>query len=131
MVGQESGGRVTAKSEADVKRAIVQELKDHDYYGRRVEDQWAVGLLDLIISTPFTGVMLVEAKLIRDNIFRATPRQWVEMQRIQNAGGKAFLVGWKTGYYIAGCVETGDVRKLMCFSNFIDALRHYVEYSNE
>lgn len=84
-----------SRSEADYKRRIVAAMQKYGGYARRVEDKYAVGTLDLILSTPRTGLVLAEAKLIKhvDGSFAASPRQCVEMTRIRQGGGVTLLIG--------------------------------------
>jgi hypothetical protein len=82
-----------SKLEADHKRDIVAAMKKYGGYARRVEDQYAVGTLDLILSTPRTGLVLAEAKRVRGGGFGPSPRQYVEMCRIEDGGGVPLLIG--------------------------------------
>jgi len=84
------------KLEADWKRWMVDSIKAAGGYARRVEDQFAVGTLDLIlIHGGYT--VLAEAKRYKGNHFEPTARQHVEMMRIDAAGGKAILIGVEPG----------------------------------
>ena len=48
--------------EADIKRAMVQSMKDAGSYGRRIEDQYAVGTYDLILIPFGLPVFMVEVR---------------------------------------------------------------------
>lgn len=80
-----------AWSESDVKTDMVKQVKELGGYARRIEDQYAVGMFDMIIVMPYMPVLFVEVKLIRDNKFGPTPRQYVEGKRIINAGPTSAL----------------------------------------
>lgn len=86
------------KSEADVKRAMVKEINRAGGYARRIEDQYAVGILDTVLIPPRGITFFCEVKLIRGQSFGPTPRQWEEMRRVEEAGARdafALLVGYK------------------------------------
>lgn len=85
--------------EADYKRKIVADMKEAGGYGRRIEDQFAVGVPDLLLSLRETGIILAEVKRFTGNFFKPSPRQYVEMERINHAGGVTVLVGVKMGRY--------------------------------
>lgn len=74
-------------NEADVKRDMVKKIKEEGGYGRRIEDQYAVGLPDLIMIPAGGPVFFVEVKIIRAQSFGATPRQLEELKRITAADG--------------------------------------------
>lgn len=114
-------------SETELKQHIVKMMKAEGYYAKRVEDMYAVGTLDLIVAMPSTGLVVVEAKLIRNNLWRPTPRQFIEMERIHSAGGKTCAVGWKFGnYYFAGVVEQSDYRNLIAAGSFAEGLERHI-----
>lgn len=85
------------KLESDYKTDFVKMVRSAGGYARRVEDQYAVGTLDLIIVAPGTEVVLGEAKRFTHLVYKPSPRQYVEMQRIENAGGLSVLIGIKDG----------------------------------
>ncbi len=54
--------------EADYKRKLVAEVNAlRGGYARRIEDRFAVGMLDLIIKLPDVPLVFAEAKLINGN----------------------------------------------------------------
>jgi len=104
--------------ESAVKTAMVKEVKRAGGYGRRIEDQFGVGILDVIlIPKGCPVVFFVEAKIIGHNLFGPTERQWVEMDRIRStecAGAMPILIGWKNGvHYISRIERQVDYRA--CF----------------
>ena len=88
-----------AKLEADWKKDIVDAIKASGGYATRVEDQYRVGTLDLILCTPETGIVLAEAKRFTGAFFEPSPRQYIEMCAIDDGGGVALLIGIKDGWY--------------------------------
>lgn len=91
-----------AKLESDYKGVMVKAINDFGGYATRLEDQYRVGLLDLIFCTPETGVVLAEAKRFTGNFFEPSLRQWVEMKAIEKGGGVPLLIGVKNElHYLA------------------------------
>jgi len=91
-------------NEADVKREMIQSVKDAGGYGRRIEDQYAVGVYDTILIPPGLPVFMAEVKIVRSDTFGPTPRQMVELQRVQFAAKVAghvipLMIGYKNGVY--------------------------------
>jgi len=91
-------------NEADVKRAMVQSVKDAGGYARRIEDQHAVGVYDLILIPPGLPVFTAEVKMIKGDSFGPTPRQAIELQRVAFAAKDAghvipVMIGYKNGVY--------------------------------
>jgi hypothetical protein len=91
-------------TEADVKREIVKSMVSDKGYARRLEDQYGVGIFDLIIIPFGLPVFMAEVKIIKGDFFGPTPRQAIELQRIQDVG--AFkghvipvMIGWRDGIY--------------------------------
>lgn len=86
------------KNEADVKRAMVKDLKSRGCYARRIEDAFSVGFPDMVVLIPDYPFFPSEVKMIRGNKFGPTGRQHEEMNRML-ATGAAFpvWVGWKEG----------------------------------
>lgn len=121
------------KDEAAVKRAAVLSVKHAGGYGRRIEDQYAVGTLDTMLILPNYPPVFAEFKLIKGNVFEPTDRQLVEMRRIDAAGGIAIaaLVGWKDGqHFFSKTTERADIR--YCFvqpegTTFAEALGAFIE----
>lgn len=81
------------KSEAEYKRRLVQLIQDYGGYGRRIEDQYLVGTPDLILATPGNGLVIAEVKRFGGALFYPSPRQFVEMKRIEEGGGQVALIG--------------------------------------
>jgi len=88
--------KAKVQSEADWKRWMVESCKAHGHYARRIEDQYAVGVLDCIFIVRGHAVF-AEVKRYKGNYFEPTPRQYVEMKRIIDAGGNAVLIGCEPG----------------------------------
>lgn len=81
--------------ESDHKTKMVATIKKRGGWARRIEDQYGVGILDMIVCTPHTGMFVVEAKRFTNKFFEPSPRQYVEALNVMNAGGVAALVGFK------------------------------------
>lgn len=95
-------------TEADEKRLIVNAIKKHGGYARRLEDQYAVGLPDLFIGLKGLPAVLIEAKLIRGNIFSPSPRQLQELIKLQSSGATVvpLVMGINdNGYYLGVNLE--------------------------
>ena len=73
--------------ECKLKTTLVTECRKLGAYARRHEDRWAIGLLDLSIKFPGHPHLLAEAKIVDWQKFEPTPRQYVEGQRYEAAGG--------------------------------------------
>jgi hypothetical protein len=100
-----------AKLEAWFKGNIVTDIRKAGGYARRVEDQYGVGILDLILSLPETGLILAEAKRFTGRFFEPSPRQYIEMLAVDAGGGKALLIGVKDDvFYLSGTVRDDGVR---------------------
>lgn len=83
-------------NESERKRTLVASINAMpSAYARRLEDRWAVGVLDLIIKLPTHQILWAEGKIIDGLQFGPSERQYVEGLRIQKAGMKALLLGWK------------------------------------
>lgn len=92
-----------AKLENEYKAMLVAGINAAGGYATRIEDQYRVGVLDLILSMPQTGIVLAEAKRFTGNVFEPSPRQYIEMCRIDDGGGKALLIGIKGDkFYLHG-----------------------------
>lgn len=81
-------------NETKFKLLVVAAQRRAGGYARRIEDQYAVGIPDLIIGVPDRGLMMVEAKVFTGSTFGPTPRQFVELCRIEDGGGTAALLGF-------------------------------------
>lgn len=71
--------------ESEFKTKIAKKLNEEGGYGRRIEDQYAVGIPDMNLIPVGGPVFFVEAKIIRSAKWGATPRQMEELKRIRNA----------------------------------------------
>jgi hypothetical protein len=107
-------------NEADRKRKLVAEINAlPGGYARRLEDRFAVGLLDLIIKFPELPWCWAEGKLVNGFKFGPSERQWVEGERIRATGTQVVLIGWKAGVmYLSPWVKQADVRN--CFFGAVD-----------
>lgn len=116
--------------ESKVKTAMVKSVRSAGGYARRIEDQFGVGILDTILVPRSLPVFFAEVKVVRDNVFGPTDRQWVEMTRVSAAlslHAIPIIIGWKNGvYYFHEAAPSVDIRQ--CFSvtnaemNFNDQL---------
>jgi hypothetical protein len=98
-------------NEADRKRSLVAEVKHLGGYARRVEDRWAVGVLDLIIKLPGHELFMAEGKLIKGNLFAPTATQYAEGVKWIKAGVDVVLIGWQDkAMYISPWVKQADKR---------------------
>ena len=80
--------------ESELKTNLASACRKMGAYARRLEDRWAVGLLDLTIKFPGHPHLLAEGKLIEHQSFGPTPRQYLEGQRYIAVGGICCLIGW-------------------------------------
>lgn len=99
---------------------MVKSVKDAGGYGRRIEDQYAVGVFDTLLIPKGLPCFMAEVKVIRGQSFGPTERQWIELVRVHEADAGAghsipILIGWRQGVYYfhktAKIVECRD-----CFS---------------
>lgn len=101
--------------EADIKRRAVDTLKAAGWYARRHEDQFGVGFPDMLIRGPNIDAIWAEWKVFDGNVFGPTPRQLLELMRIQQPHPRpcTCVIGYKRGmYYIAEpCIQV-DVRTM-------------------
>jgi len=113
-----------AKSEAEYKRELVAGInKLPGGRARRVEDRWAVGVLDLIIKPPGLPFVMAEGKLIDGFQFGPTEAQWEEGKRWQAAGVECVLIGWKAGQmYCRQWTQKADCRECFTAPDLADAL---------
>ena len=107
-------------NEADVKRSIVKSMHEGNGYARRLEDQYAVGVYDMIIIPLGLPVFTAEIKIVRGDAFGPTPRQYIELGRIEKAaalGGHVIpvMIGWKNGVYYFHKTQT-HIKCSDCFS---------------
>lgn len=87
-----------AHTENWYKTALVKQARDCGAYARRIEDQYSVGVLDMVFVVPGRPVVFAEGKRIMGKKFGPTPRQGIEGRAIDVAGigNKAcsLLIGW-------------------------------------
>lgn len=88
-------------TESWYKTDLVGKLKKAGCYARRVEDQFAVGTLDMIFVIPNMPTLFAEGKVIKHMFIEPSERQWIEGTRIMSASNGLnalpMLVGWKYG----------------------------------
>jgi hypothetical protein len=86
--------------EADLKRELVRTLLKEGGYGRRLEDKFAVGTLDLLLLTE-RYTIYAEAKILRDIVtLPATVTQRAEIERFNKVGNpraRALVIGYRDG----------------------------------
>jgi hypothetical protein len=90
--------------EADVKRLMVKSMITGGGYARRIEDQYGVGIFDLVLIPRGYPAFFAEVKIIKDNVFGPTPRQAIELQHIVDVAADAghvipVMIGWRDGIY--------------------------------
>ena len=122
--------------EADRKRALVAKINALEGgYARRIEDRFAVGVLDLIFKLPGLPWVWAEGKMIEGNLFAPTERQFVEGERIIAVGGIAILIGWKDKQtFVSPWVEKADIRTSYSTPdpvNSVGVLRNYLTWRRQ
>ena len=114
-------------NEADRKRELVKAVRAIGGHARRIEDSWAVGVLDLIIKLPGVPLVFAEGKIIKGNLFGPTPAQFAEGEKWIKAGVDAVLIGWQEKWmHISPWVKQADKR--VCFSGGPDHAELLLEY---
>ena len=99
-------------NEADRKRRLVSEVRLLGGQARRLEDRWAVGLLDLVIKLPDQPFIWAEGKLIDGNLFAPTGAQYEEGLKWIRAGTGVVLLGWQDSLmFISPWVKKADKRE--------------------
>ena len=86
--------------EADLKRDLVATLLKEGGYGRRLEDKYAVGTLDLLLVTQ-KYTIYAEVKMLR-GIYALPARvaqrnEIVKFNRVHNVSAWALVIGYKDG----------------------------------
>lgn len=103
------------KLESELKSELVKACKADAYcYARRLEDQYAVGLPDLIIAPGGLPTCLIEAKRVEHRKFAPTPRQYIELARFNNSPSfrRGLILGFKDGlFYLHNYVEEITIDK--------------------
>jgi len=87
-------------NESDVKRDMIKSMKAYGGWGRRIEDQYAVGMVDTILIPRGLPVFMAEVKIVRGPVFGPTPRQFVELMAIHQAAEESghvipVMIGYK------------------------------------
>lgn len=106
-------------NESTFKTQMVASIRKHGGYARRIEDRYAVGILDTVLVPKGYPVFFAEIKRVRGNIIRPTDRQFVEMRRINEAGEGKHMFGILIGctddaYYFHEATNYAEVKS--CFS---------------
>lgn len=73
------------KSENECKTAFCTDVRNSGGFARRLEDQYGVGVPDMLVVPRGGPVFLIEAKLMRSAKWGATERQGIELKRFQDA----------------------------------------------
>ena len=89
--------------ESDIKRGIVDAIRAVGGYARRIEDQFTVGMPDLVLIPMKCPVVWAEVKMITGCSFGPTPRQLIELNKLQRSPYSIpMVIGWKRGiHYIS------------------------------
>jgi hypothetical protein len=108
------------KSESNVKRYMVNSMKEHGGYARRIEDQYAVGLFDMILIPVGMPVFMAEVKVFDHDTFGPTPRQAVELHRISEVAQDAghvipVMIGYKNDVFYFHKPQS-KIHRTECFS---------------
>lgn len=118
-------------TESSRKARLVREVKLLGGQARRLEDKWAVGLLDLVIKLPGHPLIWGEGKLIEGNLFQPTGAQYEEGMKWIKAGVGVVLLGWQaTTMYISPWTKKADKRECWTNSEGTDA-ESLLQYLNE
>jgi hypothetical protein len=88
---------MASSEESTLKTEFVKQCRGMGWYARRIEDKFAVGILDITVVPKGKPTLFIEAKIIEGLKFAPTDRQYVEGARIFNAQGHAIavLIGWR------------------------------------
>lgn len=85
--------------ESKRKTLLKTDLKSRGHYARRIEDQYGVGILDMIIVPKgMHNTFFMEAKIITGNYFGMTDRQYIEavkLNKTRNDSAIPVLAGYK------------------------------------
>lgn len=124
------------KTESEVKTDMVARIRKAGGYARRIEDQYAVGMLDTIFILNGLTVFC-EVKIIRNETFAPTARQWIEGTRILSARGPLsipLLVGYQEGHYYIARGWPSEVQKRHCIGphyEFLTAWSVFFEHERK
>jgi len=107
-------------NEASVKRMIAKSMGDGGGYARRIDDQYSVGMYDMILIPFGLPVFMAEVKIITGNFFGPTPRQHIELMRIAHVAANCghvipVMIGYKDGTYYFH-KPTLRIDRTACFS---------------
>lgn len=100
-------------NESDYKRRLVKAVNQlPGGWARRVEDRYAVNVLDMIIKLPGHPMFFAEGKIVDGNLFAPTPGQYEEGKQLIRADVRVLLLGWKSGLmYISSWTKKADWRE--------------------
>jgi hypothetical protein len=87
------------KNESDLKRDLVATILKEGGYGRRLEDRYAVGTLDLLLMTR-RNVVYAEVKMLKGVALPARVAQRKEIVRfnaVENPRAHALVIGYRDG----------------------------------
>jgi hypothetical protein len=114
-------------NESDHKRNLVAEINAlRGGRARRIEDRWAIGVLDLIVKLPDLPVIFAEGKIIAGHKFGPTERQFIEGNRWIAAGVGVVLIGWKDKTMsVSPWTSQADWRDCLTASNDVSTLIEY------
>ena len=106
----------STKSEAQYKRELVAAINLlPGGRARRIEDRFAIGVLDMIVKLPGAKIVLAEGKLVSGYLFGPTVAQYEEGKKWSEANVDCILLGWKNGQmFISPWVKVADCRQ--CFT---------------
>jgi hypothetical protein len=86
-------------NESDVKLAMSKSMKAAGAYARRLEDSYAVGIFDMLLIPRGLPVFAAEVKMVKSNIFGPSPRQQIELARVEDvAGDQGHIIPVMIGY---------------------------------
>lgn len=74
------------KNESRYKSELVKQGRAFGDYARRIEDQFAVGVPDILYGIEGGPTLLIEAKIIKGSTFGPSPRQYEELRRWAESG---------------------------------------------
>jgi hypothetical protein len=103
--------------ESAFKTKICEIIREEGGYGRRIEDQYAVGIPDMNLIPKGGPVFFCEAKIIRTTKWGATPRQMEELRRIGRCGAPGVIpceMGFRNEDMIITLRRIGDPPAKWC-----------------
>lgn len=74
-----------SKTENECKTAFCTDIRNSGGFARRIEDQYGVGIPDMLCVPRGGPVFLIEAKIMRTARWGATERQGIELRRFREA----------------------------------------------